>query len=44
MKNPELAYISFDSARIVIEKEMKKQPDEPRIHLEKYQKLRPGDG
>jgi TolB-like protein/Flp pilus assembly protein TadD len=32
MKKPELARISFDSACIVLEKEMKKQPDDPRIH------------
>jgi non-specific serine/threonine protein kinase len=32
MKNPELARTSFDSARILLEKEMKKQPDDPRIH------------
>jgi serine/threonine protein kinase/Flp pilus assembly protein TadD len=32
MKKPELARISFDSARIVLEKEMKKQPDDSRIH------------
>jgi non-specific serine/threonine protein kinase len=32
MKKPELAHTSFDSARILLEKEMKKQPDDPRIH------------
>ena len=32
MKKPELARTSFDSARILLEKEMKKQPDDPRIH------------
>jgi tetratricopeptide (TPR) repeat protein len=32
MKKPELARASFDSARILLEKEMKKQPDDPRIH------------
>jgi TolB-like protein/Flp pilus assembly protein TadD len=32
LKKPELARISFDSARILLEKEMKKQPDDPRIH------------
>jgi TolB-like protein/tRNA A-37 threonylcarbamoyl transferase component Bud32/Tfp pilus assembly protein PilF len=32
MKKPGLARISFNSARIVLEKEMKKQPADPRIH------------
>jgi tetratricopeptide (TPR) repeat protein len=32
MKKPELARTSFDSARILLEKELKKQPDDPCIH------------
>jgi serine/threonine protein kinase/tetratricopeptide (TPR) repeat protein len=32
MKKADLARISFDSARIVLEKEMKKRPNDPRIH------------
>jgi len=32
MKKAELARTSFDSARILLEKEMKKQPDDPCIH------------
>ncbi|MGD2087865.1 MAG: protein kinase [Candidatus Aminicenantes bacterium] len=32
MKKPELAHASFESACILLEKEMKKQPDDPRIH------------
>jgi serine/threonine protein kinase/tetratricopeptide (TPR) repeat protein len=32
MKKPELARFSFESARILLEKEMKKQPDDPCIH------------
>ncbi len=32
MKEPEPARTSFESARILLEKEMKKKPDDPRIH------------
>ena len=32
MKKPELARSSFDSARILLEKDLKKQPDDWRIH------------
>jgi serine/threonine-protein kinase len=32
MNEPELSHNSFDSARILLEKELKEQPDDPRAH------------
>lgn len=32
MNNPELARTSFDSARMILEKEIKARPDDPRLH------------
>jgi len=32
LNQPELARLSFDSARIFLENELKKRPDDPRLH------------